>query len=549
MLPWAQTDNQRQGSIMPQTTSIVSQALSLRRHVTKPSVHSKKGIVVSQNRIASEVGARVLAAGGHAVDAAVATAMTLGVVEPWMSGIGGVGLMLVRDAKTGKTTAFDFGAISPQALNPKDYRVVGGTDGNLFGWAAVKGNRNTVGATAVCTPSQPLGLSTAHKRFGRKKWADLLAPAIAEAESGLVVDWYAMLNITSAMGDLALDPGASKRFLRNGLPPQPSVATLASGVVRLPMPDLAKTLTNLARNGAEAMYRGPLAKAIVADVQALGGCLSEADLAGYSVRTIEDLQQIPYGRYTIHVVPELNGGPTLAMAFAELTRIRKRAETKPNGKTFAAYAAALRHAWQYRMQHLGDAGEKTAPTCTTHLSVVDRDGNMVTLTQTLLSLFGSRVVLPKTGILMNNGINWFDPTGGPNGIAPGRRALANYAPAIMTSDTETVAIGGCGGRKIIPAVFQLLALQADFGMDLNTAFHQPRVDVSGLGPVAVDRRLGDKALAIIGDAFDTVTCEPVPYPFPFTIASAVRRVKGINEGATEPEQPWSEAVSEDDVAG
>ncbi len=534
---------------MPKTTSIVSHALSRRRLVTKPSVRSKKGIVVTQNRIASEVGARVLAAGGHAVDAAIAAAMTVGVVEPWMSGIGGVGVMLVREAKTGKVTGFDFGAMSPQGLNPKDYKVVGGTDGNLFGWAAVKDNRNTVGATAVCTPSQPLGLWTAHQRFGRKKWADLLAPAVQHAEQGLVVDWYAMINIASAMGDLAKDTGAAKRFLRGGLPPQPPIATLAAGVVRLPMPDLAKTLSTLASEGAPALYKGPLAKSIAADVKALGGCLTEADLAAYQVRTIEEPREISYAGRTIHVLPELNGGPTLAMAFDELARIRKRAETKPNGKTFAAYAAALRHAWDYRMTHMGDAGEKTAPTCTTHLTVVDRDGNMVTLTQTLLSLFGSRVVLPKTGILMNNGINWFDPTGGPNGIAPGRRALANYAPAIMTGDNEVVAIGGCGGRKIIPAVFQLLALQADFGMDLNEAFHQPRIDVSGLGPVAVDRRLGDKALALIGEKFDTVECEPVPYPFPFTIASAVRRVKGINEGATEPEQPWSEAVSEDDVAG
>jgi gamma-glutamyltranspeptidase / glutathione hydrolase len=534
---------------MPKSTSIVSHALSRRRMVTKPSVHSKKGIVVTQNRIASEVGARVLAAGGHAVDAAIAAAMTVGVVEPWMSGIGGVGVMLVRDAKSGKVTGFDFGAVAPIGLNPRDYKVVGGTDGNLFGWAAVRDNRNTVGASAVCTPSQPLGLATAHKRFGRKRWADLLAPAIAHAEQGLVVDWYAMLNIASAMGDLARDAGAAKRFLRDGLPPQPSIATLASGVVHLPMPDLAKSLRTLASEGADALYKGPMAKALVADVQALGGCLSAADLTNYQVTTIETPLEIAYGGQTIHVLPDLNGGPTLAMAFAELARIRRRPEPKPNGKTFAAYAAALRHAWAYRMAEMGDAGEKTAPTCTTHISVVDRDGNMVTLTQTLLSLFGARVVLPKTGILMNNGINWFDPTGGPNGIAPGRKALANYAPAIMTGPDGAVAIGGCGGRKIIPAVFQLLALQADFGLDLNEAFHQPRVDVSGLGPVAVDRRLGAKALATLSEAFDTVECEPVPYPFPFTIASAVRRVKGINEGATEPEQPWSEAVSEDDVTG
>jgi gamma-glutamyltranspeptidase / glutathione hydrolase len=533
---------------MPKSNSILSPALSLKRTVTKPSTRSRKGIVVSQNRIASEAGARVLAAGGHAVDAAVATAMTLGVVEPWMSGIGGVGIMIVRDGKTGQVSGLDFGAVSPLGLNPKHYPVVGGHDDNLFGWAQVKDHRNTVGATAVATPTQPLGLATAHKRWGRKKWKDLLGPAIAEAERGLVVDWYTMINISSAQGDLANDPGAAKRFLRHGLPPQPPVASLASGNIMLPAPDLAKTLKMLASDGAEAMYKGALARSIADDVQALGGCLTIDDLAQARCVEVDDLLEIAYADRTIHVLPELNGGPTLAMAFEELKRIRKRPESKPNGKTFLAYAQALKHAWAYRLKHMGDAGEKTAPTSTTHLSVVDRDGNMVTLTQTLLSLFGARIVLPKSGILMNNGINWLNPEGGPNGIAPGRRALANYAPAIMTGGGETVAIGGCGGRKIIPAVFQLLALQADFGLDLNDAFHQPRVDVSGTGPVTVDRRLGDKALETLAAGLDTVIAEPVPYPFPFTIASAVKRVKSMNEGATEPEQPWSEAVSEDDVS-
>ena len=106
---------------------------------------------------------------------------------------------------------------------------------------------------------------------------------------------------------------------------------------------------------------------------------------------------------------------------------------------------------------------------------------MVTLTQTLLTLFGARIVLPTTGILMNNGINWFDPVpGGPNSIAPDRRPLANYVPAVMTGDDAVTAIGGCGGRRILPAVFQLLAMSADFGFDLEAAFHEPRLDVSGL---------------------------------------------------------------------
>ena len=532
---------------MPRQTSVLSPNLSLKRVVRKPSVRSKNGIVVTQNRIASEVGAKVLKAGGHAVDAAIAAAFTIGVVEPWMSGIGGVGAMLVYDAKTGKTTGLDFGAVSPRALDPKDYPVVGGKDGNLFGWSAVKDNRNTVGASAVCTPSQPAGMAEAHRRWGRKRWAELVAPAIKQAESGLVVDWHAMLTITTAFADLRNDPGAARRFLPGGLPPQPPTATLADGVVKLPMMDLARTLKAIASDGAGALYKSELARAIAQDIKSMGGCLSEEDLG--AVRVAEYAPQvISYGGRSIHVLPELNGGPTLAVAFDELKKNRKKPDAKPSAKTFVAYASAMRAGWEHRFKRMGDAGDRTAPTSTTHLCVVDRDGNMVTLTQTLLSLFGARIVLPKSGILMNNGINWFDPqAGGPNAIGPAKRALANYAPAIMTGHDTVMAVGGCGGRKIIPAVFQLLAMSADFGFELDELFHEPRIDVSGLGPIAVDRRLGPRTLAALSESFDTVVAEPVPYPFPFTIAGAVRRVKGMNEGATEPEQPCSEAVSEDDV--
>jgi gamma-glutamyltranspeptidase/glutathione hydrolase len=180
--------------------------------------------------------------------------------------------------------------------------------------------------------------------------------------------------------------------------------------------------------------------------------------------------------------------------------------------------------------------------------VVDRDGNMVTLTQTLLTLFGARIVLPGTGILMNNGMNWFDPVpGGPNSIAPDRRGLANYVPAIMTGDGSVTAIGGCGGRRILPAVFQLLAISADFGFDLEQVFHTPRLDVSGLDVVVADRRMPQATIDALAAEFATVVAEPIEYPFPFTIAGAVRRVGEMNEGAAEPHHPWSEAISEDDV--
>ena len=536
---------------MSEKPSVLSPSLSLKRRLTKPATRSAGGIVVSQCRIASEIGARVLCEGGHAVDAAVATAFAIGVVEPWMSGIGGIGAMLVRDAKSGAVTGFDFGAVSPMALNPADYPVVGGTDANLFGWPVVKDNRNTTGAYAMVTPTQPAGLAAAHKKYGTKRWADLLQPAIKLAVDGPVADWFTVLMIANAVGDLRRDPGAAARFLRNGAPPSLPVAINPDSVVRMPAPQLALSLRAIAADGAAAMSTGALARAIAEDVRAMGGGLSADDLAAPRVKEVASLV-IPHGAQSIHVLPELNGGPTLAAAFGELARLRPTPAASLSGNgggaTFVAYGRALQHAWADRFTRLGDAGERGAPTCTTHISVVDRAGNMVTLTQTLLSLFGSRVVLPQTGILMNNGINWFDPVPGrPNSIGPGKRALANYAPAILTGSGQAMAIGGSGGRKIIPAVFQALAMAVDFGLDLDAIVHQPRIDVSGEASVGVDRRLDRATLAALDAAFDTVLAEPVAYPFPFTVLSGVRRVGDQNEGATEPEHPWSEAVAEDDV--
>ncbi len=528
--------------------SALSPNLSLRRVVRKPSARSRGGIAVTQNRAASEAGARVLKAGGHAVDAAVAAAFAVGVAEPWMNGIGGVGAMLVYDAKSGRTTCFDFGARSPKALDPRDFVLTDRRDeGNLFGWPMVAGNVNTVGAKAVVAPTQPAGMALAHSRFGKLGWRDLLAPAIKLAEEGIVVDWHTTLVIAAAMADLANDPGARTRFLPKGYPPVAPAAVEPDPIKRLPMPDLARTLRAIAEDGAGVLYKGALADSIAADVQAMGGYLSADDLAAVRPREGEPLKFAYRGR-TIHVLPDLNGGPTLSVAFDDLAKRRPQPGPAPDTAAYLAYTAAMRTAWQDRFARMGDAGERTAPTCTTHLAVVDREGNMVTLTQTLLSLFGARIVLPGSGILMNNGMNWFDPRpGGPNSIAPDRAGLANYVPAVMTGGGAVTAIGGCGGRRILPAVFQLLAMSADFGFDLEQAFHQPRPDVSGLEVVVADRRMPAETIEALSAAFATVVAEPVEYPFPYTIAGAVRRADAANEGATEPQHPWSEAVSEDDV--
>ncbi|MGE0700397.1 MAG: gamma-glutamyltransferase [Hyphomicrobiaceae bacterium] len=533
---------------MPNARNVCSPNLSLKREVRKPATRSRSGIVVTQCRAASEVGARVLKEGGNAMDAAVAAAFAVGVLEPWMSGIGGVGAMLHRDARTGRVTAVDFGGRSPKGLRVEDFPLAGGLDeGNLFGWPLVVGNVNSVGPKAIVAPTQPAGLALAHRLLGSKPWSRLVAPAIDLAEQGLTVDFHTTLMVANALGDLAKDPGTRERFLPGGLPPVAPAPQSGLEVLRLPCKVLARTLKAIAADGAEAMYRGPLARAIAEDVQAMGGYLTADDLAAVRPVEREPLSRA-YREHTLTVLPELNGGPTLLLAFEHLARSGGAPGNAPDGARFLAYAEALDFAWKDRFQRMGDAGERGLPTSTTHLSVIDRDGNIVTLTQTLLSLFGSRVILPQSGILMNNGINWFDPRpGGPNGLAPDKRGLSNYVPTLMEKDGVAVGIGGCGGRRIIPAVFQLLAMMADFGWDLDRAFHEPRIDVSGGQAVTVDRRLPADTKARLAAAFDTVEVDPLPHPVNFTIAGAVRRAGGLNEGATEPQQHWSEAVAEEEV--
>lgn len=526
----------------------LSPNLSLRQRVSKPVTTSSGGVVVSQNRLASEIGARVLAQGGHAVDAAIATSFAVGVLEPWMSGLGGTGAMLVLDAASGAITVLDFGARSPIALDPADYPIAGGEAGDLFNWPKVKGDRNLVGAAAAVAPTVVAGVHAAHRLFGRQRWSDLVAPAIPLAERGPVADWHMLLEIATAYAHLSADPGCRPVFLPGGALPVPPPAVAPVPVVRLPNAALARTLSTIADDGPEAFYRGPVGRALCEDFRAAGGCVTQADLEACAVRTLAP-RTVDYSGHRISVLPELSGGPTMIRAFEGL------AKSWPGGgggealdaDAFTAIAASLQDAWANRFDTMGDTATTAATSSTTHISVVDRAGNMVALTQTLLSIFGSRFLSPATGILLNNAINWFDPRpGGPNSMAPAKRALCNYCPAIMTGPEQSVAIGGSGGRKIMPAVFQLLVMLAK-GMTLEDAFHAPRIDVSGGARVVMDRDLPAAVRAALCARFETLEVERTAYPAHFTIAGAVSRAAGRAQGASEPLMPWSEAVAEDDL--
>jgi gamma-glutamyltranspeptidase/glutathione hydrolase len=517
----------------------------------KPAVVSKGGIVSAQSRKAAEVGAQILAEGGDCVDAVVATSFALGVLEPWMSGIGGGGAMVLYRAREDKYEVIDFGMRAPGGIRHEDYPLTGeSAASDLFPWPRVKDDRNLFGPGSIAVPGVVAGIEAAHRRHAKLPWQELLGPSVALAGEGLSVDWWTTLAIASAAADLRRYPESSAAYLEDGLPPHAPWG-IKSGV-RLPQDKLKATLAHLALQGPRDFYEGDLARSIAADVQAGGGALSVQDLAAFRAQLREPLA-IPYRGGAVYATPELTCGPTLAHALRLLQQNLQPTRGGPGAAAYAAYALALQSAYHERLSGMGDAdgrralgAEQLAPACTTHFSVVDREGNMAAVTQTLLSIFGSKFVLPQSGVLMNNGIMWFDPApGGANSLEPGKRCLTNYTPVVAhAADGRRLALGASGGRRILPAVTQMLSFVMDFGMDLDAAIHQPRIDASEGAVVIGDVRLPTPVREALRARFDYEEARVQTQPMKFACPSAVLREGTTNSGATEIFQPWGDAVAE-----
>lgn len=504
----------------------------------KPVVVGDGGLVSSQHYRASQVGAQVLREGGNAVDAAVATSLAVGVLEPWMSGLGGGGQMLVHLADEGRTLGLDFGMLAPLELDPRDYPLVEGSGADLFNWPAVLEDRNLRGYHSMAVPGYVSGVSTALQRYGTRSWAQCLEPAIGLAEQGMEVDWYATLKIASSARLLAGYPESRRLYLPDGFPP---CAQWAGPAPVISLGRLAATLRRLAEAGADDFYTGELAAEILADVREGGSPLAAEDLATYRTN-VREASVVRYRDALVQFSPGLTAGPSLRQALGLLEN-RWTAGEKPDAGAFEAYAACLLETYVERLSSMGDCDEEHDPSSTTHISVVDRHGNLVALTQTLLSVFGSKVVLPRTGILMNNGIMWFDPRAGfPNSIRPGRRPLSNVCPAmVLRDDGLCVALGAAGGRRIFPSVMQLISFLVDFRMTLEEAAHQPRVDVSGTDLVTVDSRMPPSAAKSLGVRFRTRFGLHGVHPSLFGCPGMVSRElrTGRCEGTAFVPSPWA----------
>jgi gamma-glutamyltranspeptidase/glutathione hydrolase len=508
--------------------------------IDKPAVSGRRGMVVAQARTAAEAGVAVLDMGGNAVDAAVATALALAAVEPWNSGLGGIGQAVVHRAGEARAETVDFGPTAPGGLDASRFRLTGRVAADLFGWPEVEGDINIHGPLSFVVPAAVAGYAEMHGRWGRLPLSEVVAPAVALARRGLPQDWYTTLKVAISAAILRLYPESARVYLRDGLPPVPPYQ---GGLSYIRLGRLSETLERLAHTGWRDFYEGEIAAGMVADVAAMGGVLTAEDFARCRAR-VAPADEGPWCGRILQATGPLTAAPTAMEVLRQMAGLRFG--PKPDAAWYVALARALKAAYAQRLASLGDAELAAAESCTTHLSVCDAEGSMVALTSTLLSSMGSRVVLPGTGILMNNGVMWFDPRPGqPNSIAPGKRPLTNMFPVILRGEEGPwMAAGASGGRRIMAAVLQLTAFVAGFGMMPQAAAHQPRIDVSDPHKVTADARLDPDILRALQADGPTEVVEHTVLPINFACPNLVVQRNGERTGISDAVSPWSDAVAQ-----
>lgn len=453
-----------------------------------------QGAVAADHPVASEVGAYMLERGGHAVDAAIATALVLGVVNPFASGIGGGGFALVYDQEEGQTHALDFRETAPQAILREDFYPNGEHERML----------SVVGGLAVGTPGEVLGMVALHERYGRIPWNELVYPAYVLAQRGFPAHAL-MIRRVEMLKQRAPDNYQDildAMYVIDG--------ELAEGV-RVRRPKFARALELIRLHPLDAFYRGAIAEDIVQSVQKRGGKLSREDLAGYEVVWRTPLRAHVYG-YQIDTFPlPSSGGVILQIALKGYEALQRAAGVPPAPTPFTSaeelhrFLHALTWGFAVRAEALGDPAfvemdiegflsdattqrivesfdpERRLPvdafslasqipddSGTTHLSVIDREGNAVAFTSTVNTIFASRLVTERYGILLNNEMddfatapmtpNDFGLVGlEANAVRPGARPLSSMSPTLVLRDGKLIgSLGGSGGPRIITSTLQTL---------------------------------------------------------------------------------------------
>ena len=464
----------------------------------KREVVASEAVVSSNHPLASAAGLQMLARGGNAVDAAIATAFALTVVEPMMVSIFGAGMMVIRDGVTGEVTNVDNYAKAPAAARPDMFTPADGPDP-----MATVGRENEVGYRAVGVPGALPAWAAILKERGRLPLKTVIAPAIAYAVDGYAVSQYLHSCISLAAADLSRFPASAAVFLPNG-----AVPAVGDRIVRT---DYARTLERIGAEGAGAFTAGVIAEAVVADMAKNGGLITKEDLSSYRFARREPVRGTYRGYEIVSAAPTSSGGTHIV----QVLNILEGFDLRPGAASLHLVAEALKIAFADRFKYMGDpdfvdvpvawltdkgyaaqrrsqidprrasafrAGERTRESAdTTHLTVMDKDGNVVAMTQTLHAVFGSKVTVPGTGMLLNNTMWLFDPhPGRANSIAPGKRMLSSMSPTIVLKDGKPLmALGTPGGTRIFAAVLQAIIHVIDHGMSLQEAVEAPRIWTDG----------------------------------------------------------------------
>ncbi len=496
----------------------------------RPATGSR-GMVVTNHPLASAAGAEIMMSGGNAIDAAVAALFALTIVEPMMISVLGGGVMHVRLAD-GTHGIIDNLSTAPAAAKADMFRPT--TDGKLPNARAVEGRKNEIGGLAIAVPGALAGWCEAANTHGRLPLADLVAPAIRLAEQGFAVTPYLADCITDCTAVIAEDPALARIFMPGG-------EVLQAGA-RIRQPEAAATLRRIGAEGPKHLYGGSLGEALVASLARRGGIMTAADLAAYrpvrrepiraSYRGYEIIGPPPPASSGVHVAQMLNilegydlgamgfGSPDACHLLAEVLKIafadRAVATADPafvsvpvDRLTAKDYAATRRAAIRMdRAQTWGPGIAAPESADTTHVTVADADGNVVSATQTLNSLFGACVLVEGTGLLANNYMFNFDPfPGRALSIAPGKRCFTSMAPMMVAKDGRVLhALGLPGGLRIFPSALQAIVNLLDHGMSPQEAVEAPRLWTEG-GPVELEpsfpASLAD-ALAARGHAIQRV---------------------------------------------
>ena len=475
-------------------------------------VRAKHGMVASQHELASKIGVEVMKKGGNAVDAAVAVGLALAVVYPEAGNLGGGGFMLIR-FKDGKTTAIDYREMAPAAAT-RDIFV--DKAGNL-----IRGEGgSTVGYRASGVPGTPAGLDLAYQKYGSKKilWKDLVEPARALAQNGYVLSYRLAELFKSYKSTLEKYEDSKKIFLNGG--------RMFEEGDTLKQPELALTLARMQKSGATEFYTGRTAQLIADDMKRNNGLITLDDLKNYVAKERTPLRGTYRGYEVITMPPPSSGGIVMLQVLNMLENYDLRKLGYNSAQKYHILAEAMRRAFADRAEFMGDpdfakvptaqlidknyakrraetinltaatssadvkAGEVTISegTETTHFTVVDGDGNVVTNTYTINDLYGSRVTAKGTGVLLNDEMDDFAARPGKpnmfgliqgenNAVQPRKRPLSSMTPTIVLrkDGSPWFALGARGGPRIISAVLQSVINMIDYDMNIQEAIDAPRI--------------------------------------------------------------------------